>query len=65
MTRETLRLLYDKLAELMQLLELDQNDLILGRPDYQKVKALGACYELQEYLANMLADTEAAAQSVE
>ena len=60
-----LRFLYDTIIKLAKRLELDQNDWILGRPDYRKVKALGACYELQEYFANMLADTEEASQSVE
>jgi len=65
MTQKELHLLYNDIAELAKRLEVDQKDSTLSRPDYRKVKALGACYELQEYLANMLADTEEAAQSVE
>ena len=65
LVQEELRFLYDTIIKFAQRLEPNQTDLILGRPDYRKVKALGACYELQEYLANMLADTEEAAQSVE
>lgn len=65
MIQKELHYLYEDITKLAQCLETDQSDLILGRPDYRKVKALGACYELQEYLANTLAHMEEAAESIE
>lgn len=46
--------LYDAIQILLQLLSQDLNDPVLLRPDYRKVKALAACYELNDYLAGEL-----------
>lgn len=46
---------YDIIMELQAELIKDHDDPLLGCPDYLKVKALAATYELQEYLSNAIA----------
>lgn len=43
---------YDMIMELQAELIKDHDDPLFGKPDYLKVKALAATYELQEFLAN-------------
>lgn len=49
-----LKALYDGIVALEHDLEACHDDP-LGRPAYRLVKALAACYELQDYLANQMA----------
>ncbi len=50
--------MYDAIMELQAKLEMDHDDPELHIPDYRKVKALAACYELQDYLSNAIAAGE-------
>lgn len=57
-----LRKLYDDIMELQAALELFHDDPELHIPDYRKIKALAATYELQEYLSNTIAAAEASGE---
>lgn len=48
---------YDFITALQQELAGQHHDAEIGCLDYRVVKALGATYELQEYLANRIAMT--------
>ena len=50
MDKQKLDVLYDLNAELQRELEKDVVQPIVGR--YLAIKALAACYELRDYLAN-------------
>lgn len=50
------RAAYDMIMELQAELIEDHDDPLFQRPDYQKVKALAATYELQDFLANRIAE---------
>ena len=50
------RAAYDMIMELQAELIEDHDDPLSQRPDYQKVKALAATYELQDFLANRIAE---------
>lgn len=52
-----LKAMYDGIMELQGELRYEiQSNVLLSEVDYRLVKALGACYELQEYLAGRLAE---------
>lgn len=55
--RLDLRDTYDAIMELQHDLRYEiQSYTLLSEADYRKVKALAACYELQDYLANRIAE---------
>lgn len=58
------RAAYDLIMELQATLSADHDDPLLGGPDYLKVKALAATYELQGYLASRIADDLKAIRTV-
>lgn len=47
--------LYNGIVALQRTLEADHDDLELMIPDCRRIKALAACYELRDYLANAIA----------
>jgi len=49
-----LRATYDAILELQAELAADHDDPVFCRPDFRKVKALAATYELQEYLSGLI-----------
>ena len=52
-----LRAMYDAIIELQHDLRFEiQSYTLLSEADYRKVKALAATYELQDYLANRIAE---------
>lgn len=52
-----LRAMYDDIIDLQGNLRFEiQSHTLLSEVDYRKVKALAATYELQEYLANQIAE---------
>ena len=50
-----LKELYAAILELQEQLAAQHHDAEIGCLDYKVVKALGATYELQDYLANQIA----------
>lgn len=47
--------IYDSIVALQAELEAHHDDPELCRPDYRKIRALAATYDLQEYLADEIA----------